>query len=44
MPSAPGAPEVPEEIVLRDASAGVYKRLILKDNKIIGTVNRAQCP
>ncbi len=27
-----------EEIVLRDASAGVYKRLILKDNKIIGTV------
>jgi nitrite reductase (NADH) large subunit len=27
-----------EEIVLRDASAGVYKRLILKDEKIIGTV------
>jgi nitrite reductase (NADH) large subunit len=27
-----------EEIVLRDASAGVYKRVILKDNKIIGTV------
>ena len=27
-----------EEIVLRDASAGVYKRLILKDNRIIGTV------
>ena len=27
-----------EEIVLRDASAGVYKRLVLKDNKIIGTV------
>ncbi len=27
-----------EEIVLRDASAGVYKRVILKDNRIIGTV------
>ncbi|MBP1804881.1 nitrite reductase large subunit NirB [Rubellimicrobium aerolatum] len=27
-----------EEIVLRDASAGVYKRLVLKDNVIIGTV------
>ena len=27
-----------EEIVLRDASAGVYKRVILQDNKIIGTV------
>jgi len=27
-----------EEIVLRDASAGIYKRLILKDNRIIGTV------
>ncbi|SUB02301.1 Nitric oxide reductase FlRd-NAD(+) reductase [Pannonibacter phragmitetus] len=27
-----------EEIVLRDASAGVYKRLILKDNRIIGSV------
>lgn len=27
-----------EEIVLRDATAGVYKRLILKDNKIIGAV------
>ena len=27
-----------EEIVLRDATAGVYKRLILKDDKIIGTV------
>ena len=27
-----------EEIVLRDAAAGVYKRLILKDSKIIGTV------
>src|SRR5688572_9300539 len=27
-----------EEIVLRDAAAGVYKRLILKDNRIIGTV------
>jgi nitrite reductase [NAD(P)H] large subunit len=27
-----------EEIVLRDAAGGVYKRLILKDNRIIGTV------
>src|SRR5262249_25473466 len=27
-----------QEIVLRDAAAGVYKRLILKDNRIIGTV------
>jgi nitrite reductase (NADH) large subunit len=27
-----------EEIVLRDASAGVYKRVILKQNKIVGTV------
>ena len=27
-----------EEIVLRDATAGVYKRLILRDDKIIGTV------
>lgn len=27
-----------EEIVLRDAAAGIYKRLILKDNKILGTV------
>jgi nitrite reductase [NAD(P)H] large subunit len=27
-----------DEIVLRDASAGVYKRLILRDNRIIGTV------
>jgi nitrite reductase (NADH) large subunit len=27
-----------QEIVLRDATAGVYKRLVLKDNKIIGTV------
>jgi len=27
-----------EEIVLRDAAAGVYKRLVLKDNKIIGAV------
>jgi nitrite reductase (NADH) large subunit len=27
-----------EEIVLRDAARGVYKRLVLKDNKIIGTV------
>ncbi len=27
-----------QEIVLRDASATVYKRLVLKDNKIIGAV------
>ena len=27
-----------EEIVLRDAAAGVYKRLVLKDNKILGAV------
>ena len=27
-----------EEIVLRDASSGVYKRLVLKDDKIIGAV------
>lgn len=27
-----------EEIVLRDASAGIYKRLVLKDNCIIGAV------
>jgi nitrite reductase (NADH) large subunit len=27
-----------EEIVLRDASRGVYKRLNIKDNRIIGTV------
>ncbi|MFM9941668.1 MAG: nitrite reductase large subunit NirB [Hyphomicrobiaceae bacterium] len=27
-----------EEIVLRDAARGVYKRLVLKDNAIIGTV------
>ncbi|CAN1721607.1 Nitrite reductase [NAD(P)H] [Hyphomicrobium sp. 1Nfss2.1] len=27
-----------QEIVLRDAEAGVYKRLILKENRIIGTV------
>ncbi len=27
-----------EEIVFRDASAGVYKRLILRDDRIIGTV------
>ena len=27
-----------EEIVLRDAAAGVYKRLVIKDNRIIGTV------
>jgi nitrite reductase (NADH) large subunit len=27
-----------QEIVLRDASAGIYKRLVLKDDRIIGTV------
>lgn len=27
-----------EEIVLRDATAGIYKRLVIQDNKIIGTV------
>ncbi len=27
-----------EEIILRDAAAGVYKRLVLKDNKIVGAV------
>ena len=27
-----------EEIVLRDAASGVYKRLVLQDNRIIGTV------
>ncbi|MCM2450667.1 nitrite reductase large subunit NirB [Agrobacterium vitis] len=27
-----------EEIVLRDASSGIYKRLVLKDNRIIGAV------
>ena len=27
-----------QEIVLRDAAAGVYKRLVLKDNRIVGTV------
>ncbi|MGE0061399.1 MAG: nitrite reductase large subunit NirB [Xanthobacteraceae bacterium] len=27
-----------QEIVLRDAGAGVYKRLILKENRIVGTV------
>ncbi|MCL6705415.1 nitrite reductase large subunit NirB [Pseudomonas sp. R2.Fl] len=27
-----------QEIVLRDASAGVYKRLVLKENRIIGAV------
>ena len=27
-----------EEIVLRDAAAGVYKRLVLRDNRIIGAV------
>jgi nitrite reductase (NADH) large subunit len=27
-----------QEIVLRDATAGIYKRLVLKENRIIGTV------
>lgn len=27
-----------EEIVLRDASSGIYRRLVLKNNRIIGTV------
>lgn len=27
-----------EEIVLRDASAGVYKRLVVKDNRLVGAV------
>ena len=27
-----------QEIVLRDATAGVYKRLVLQDNRIVGTV------
>jgi nitrite reductase (NADH) large subunit len=27
-----------EEIVLRDAAAGIYKRVILRDNRVIGTV------
>jgi nitrite reductase (NADH) large subunit len=27
-----------EEIVLRDAAAGLYRRIVLKDNRIIGTV------
>ena len=27
-----------EEIVLRDAAAGIYKRLVLKDNQILGAV------
>ncbi len=27
-----------QEIVLRDAAAGVYKRVVLRDNRIIGTV------
>jgi nitrite reductase (NADH) large subunit len=27
-----------EEIVLRDASAGIYKRLVLKNDRIVGTV------
>ncbi len=27
-----------EEIVLRDASAGIYKRLVLKDGRIVGVV------
>jgi nitrite reductase (NADH) large subunit len=27
-----------EEIILRDATAGIYKRIILQDNRIVGTV------
>ncbi|MBL8882679.1 MAG: NAD(P)/FAD-dependent oxidoreductase [Hyphomicrobium sp.] len=27
-----------QEIVLRDPSAGIYKRVVLKDNRIVGTV------
>jgi nitrite reductase (NADH) large subunit len=27
-----------EEIVLRNAGAGIYKRLVLKDNRIVGVV------
>lgn len=27
-----------EEIILRDASAGIYKRVVLQDNRIVGTV------
>lgn len=27
-----------EEIVLRDASAGIYKRVVLRDDRVIGTV------
>jgi nitrite reductase (NADH) large subunit len=27
-----------EEIVLRDGTAGIYKRLVIKDNRIVGTV------
>lgn len=27
-----------EEIVLRDAAAGIYRRIVLRDNRIIGTV------
>jgi len=33
-----GEGEDREEIVLRDANAGVYKRLVLRDDKIIGAV------
>ncbi|MEO9297875.1 nitrite reductase large subunit NirB [Devosia alba] len=33
-----GEGEDREEIVLRDASAGIYKRLVLKDDRIIGAV------
>jgi len=33
-----GEGEDREEIVLRDATAGVYKRLVLKDDRIIGAV------
>src|SRR5207249_3003030 len=27
-----------EDIVLRDASRGIYKRLVIRDNKVAGTV------
>ncbi len=33
-----GEGEDREEIVLRDAASGVYKRVVLRDNRVIGTV------
>ena len=33
-----------EEIVLRDAARGVYKRLVLKDNRLIGVVMYGDVP